>query len=107
MNKYNKDIEYITQIRYLQVLIYKIGRGQKTKPNQDIKIKSHDALSPYSYSGDHQFIPLKFRRLMNTSPKIDMGLWRGAANRLNPWRQGLVSLPPTSDKSEPIETNIK
>ena len=47
----------------------KKGKGQKTKPNQDIKIKSHDALSPYSYSGDHQFIPLKFRRLMNTSPK--------------------------------------
>ena len=39
MNKYKKDIEYIIQIRYLQVLIYKIGRGQKTKPNQDKKWK--------------------------------------------------------------------
>ena len=57
------------QIRYIQVLMYKNREGQKTKPNQDIKIKSHDALSPYSNSGDHQFIPLKFRRLMNTSPK--------------------------------------
>ena len=60
---------YAIQIRYIQVLMYKNRKGQKTKPNQDIKIKSHDALSPYSNSGDHQFIPLKFRRLMNTSPK--------------------------------------
>ena len=70
LNKYKKNIEYIIQIIYLQVLIYKIERGQKTKPNQDKKKrKSHDTLSPYSNSGDHQFIPLKFRRLMNTSPK--------------------------------------
>ena len=94
------------QIRYIQVLMYKNRKGQKTKPNQDKKRKSHDALSPYSNSGDHQFIPLKFRRLMNTSPKIDMGLWRGAANQLNPWYLGSASSPLTSDKSEPIETNI-
>ena len=78
MNKYKKDIGYIIQIRYIQVLIYKNRRGQKTKPNQDKKGKSHDALSPYSNSGDHQFIPLKFRQEMNTSPKIKYGAMEGA-----------------------------
>ena len=42
------------------------NRGQKARIKNG---KSQDTLSPYSNSGDHQFIPLKFRRLMNTSPK--------------------------------------
>ena len=42
------------------------SRGQKARIENG---KSQDTLSPYSNSGDHQFIPLKFRRLMNTSPK--------------------------------------
>ena len=39
MNKYKKKIGYIIQIRYIQVLIYKIERGQKKKPIQDKKKK--------------------------------------------------------------------
>ena len=40
MNKYKKDIGYIIQIRYIQVLIYKNRKRQETKPNQDKK-ESH------------------------------------------------------------------
>ena len=42
---------------------------RQKKTYQDDKWKLQDPLSPYSKSGDLQFIPLKFRRLMNTSPK--------------------------------------
>ena len=42
-------------------------------------MESHTyTLSPYSNSGDHQFIPLKFRQEMNTSPKIKYGAMEGA-----------------------------
>ena len=47
----------------------KYGHNKTKKTYQDDKWKLQDPLSPYSNSGDHQFIPLKFRRLMNTSPK--------------------------------------
>ena len=42
---------------------------RQKKTYQDDKWKLQDPLSPYPKSGDLQFIPLKFRRLMNTSPK--------------------------------------
>ena len=68
-------------------------------------MESHSyTLSPYSNSGDLQFIPLKFRQEMNTSPKIEYGAMEGARQ---PTKHGcalsLVSSLPTSDKSESIE----
>ena len=51
---------------------------RQKKTYQDDKWKLQDPLSPYSNSGDHQFIPLKFRQEMNTSPKIKYGAMEGA-----------------------------
>ena len=73
----------------------KYGHNKTKKTYQDDKWKLQDPLSPYSNSGDHQFIPLKFRQEMNTSPKIEYGAMEGALS--------LVSKLPTSDKSESIE----
>ena len=59
LNKYKKDIEYIIQIRYIQVLMYKNRKGQKTKPNQDKK-ESHMT----------HLVPTQIAEIISTSPSI-------------------------------------
>ena len=62
----------------------KYGHNKTKKTYQDDKWKLQDPLSPYSKSGDLQFIPLKFRRLMNTSPKIEYGAMEGGRQPTKP-----------------------
>ena len=57
---------------------------RQKKTYQDDKWKLQDPLSPYSKSGDLQFIPLKFRRLMNTSPRIEYGATEGGRQPTEP-----------------------
>ena len=70
----------------------KYGYNKTKKTYQDDKWKLQDPLSPYSNSGDHQFIPLKFRQEMNTSPKIEYGAMEGARQPTKPMGPGLSQL---------------
>ena len=57
---------------------------RQKKTYQDDKWKLQNPLSPYSKSGDLQFIPLKFRRLMNTSPRMENGAMEGGRQPTEP-----------------------
>ena len=95
----NQKVKMSKRSNYRATINISSGFTTREKPKKK-NGKSQDTLSPYSNSGDHQFIPLKFWRRRfgdneNFPKRSNKGLWRGAANQLNPWAQGSVSSPLT------------